>query len=109
MGQQSVTRFRALRSAVERRRGLAVAQPGQSPPWRALLSPSTAIFVSSSTGGDAGAGRVVRPRPSFLAAPIVRRQNARLSRTLPAPLARLGIGTQEVAEVNDELVLRGQK
>jgi hypothetical protein len=48
---------------------------------------------------DAVCGRVARPRPPFLGAHIVRRQHAGLTRALPGRLARLGIGTQEVAGV----------
>ena len=40
-----------------------------------------------------------RGRPTFFETHIVRRQHAHLPRTLPARLARLGIGTQEVAGV----------
>jgi hypothetical protein len=66
-------------------------------------------FTACDRRLDAVGRRIVRRRPALLAAPIVRRQHAGLSSPLPARLARLGIGTQEVADVDDELVLRGQQ
>ena len=76
---------------------------------RRVVGARVGRFSASNRRLDAVGGRVIARRPALLAAHIVERQHAGLSSPPAARLARLGIGTQEVAGVErDQLPERGQ-